>query len=85
MSQQKQTIKIKFPQAENSIDLPVGTNLEIGKIKYRIVQAERGRLAASCDGCMMSLKHCPAFRCTGIGRHDHKEVIFSVTNLDDQL
>lgn len=85
MSQKQQTIKLEFPQAENSIDLPIGTNLSIGKTKYQIVLAERGELAASCDGCMMSLRHCPAFRCTGITRHDHLEVIFTITNLEDQL
>lgn len=80
MSQQKQTIKLEFPQSENSIDLPIGTHLSIGKIKYQIVLAEHGRLAASCDGCMMSARYCPAFRCSGIGRHDHKEVIFTITD-----
>lgn len=85
MSQKKPTIKIEFPQSANSIDLPIGTNLAIGKINYRIISAERGRLAASCDGCMMSLDHCWAFRCSGIARHDHKEVIFIITNLEEQL
>lgn len=85
MSQQKLTISLEFPYEKNSIDLPIGTTFNLGKVQYRTVRVKNGRLAESCDGCMMSLDHCPVFRCTGFSRQDHHEVIFKITNLEDQL
>lgn len=85
MSQQNFNINISVLPIENSIDLPIGTKFTIGKIQYEVVRANNGRFADTCEGCMMALAHCPIFRCNGLGRQDHQEVFFTITNLEDQL
>lgn len=85
MTQQTFNINISVLPIENSIDLPIGTKFSIGKVQYQVVRANNGRFSDTCEGCMMSLQHCPIFRCTGLGRQDHQEVYFINTNLKDQL
>lgn len=85
MSQKKQTIKLEFPKIENSIELPLGTTFNIGKVQYRVVPTLHENSINQCEGCMIMCDYCRYFRCTSMGRHDHKEVIFTITNLKDQL
>lgn len=85
MSQQNQTIKLEFPKVNNSIDLQIGTTFNIGKVQYQVVRPKDDNSVNPCEGCMMMQEYCRYFRCTGIGRCDNKEVIFTITNLEDQL
>lgn len=85
MSQQKQTIKLEFPRVANSIDLPIGTTFNIGKVQYQVVPLCKANSANPCEGCMMSTEYCHYLKCISIGRADHKEVTFTITNLKDQL
>lgn len=85
MTHQTFNINISVLPIENSIDLPIGTKFSIGKVQYQVARANHGRFADTCECCMMSLEHCPIFRCTGLGRQDHQEVYFVVTNLEEQL
>lgn len=85
MSQKNFNINIRVLPIENSIDLPIGTRFTIGKIQYQVVSGNDGRFTDICEGCMMSLEHCPIFRCTSLGRQDHQEVYFIATNLEEQL